>query len=153
MTRGADELFAEYDILITPAMPCKSYRINEYYGKGNKERPWDVFTPQAFLFPFNVSGHAALVVPIGYDYDSMPVGVQVVAKRSNPLYDDSAQILDSLLWVGQQLAQPNEVMRPWWPLMALEGVEGLPCSKDGHVERIRRAIGKRGPSDPPYRNG
>jgi amidase len=34
-----------------------------------------------FTGPFNLTGHPAVVIPIGFDPDGLPIGIQIVARR------------------------------------------------------------------------
>ena len=35
----------------------------------------------AYTMPFNLSGHPAVVIPIGQTQDNLPIGLQIVGKR------------------------------------------------------------------------
>jgi len=77
-----DRFFAAWDVLICPAAivtafphcpPSSPIAVDEgsaAYGQINHH-----------CFPFNVSGHPALVVPIGLDPGGLPIGAQLVGAR------------------------------------------------------------------------
>jgi amidase len=103
MARGVVAFFADYDMLLTPALGERPLRIGECDGLG--EDPMAdlqrsaVFTPYTSLF--NVTGQPAISVPVGFGDDGLPTGVQLVAK---PLSEDR------LLQVAAQMeaARPLE---------------------------------------------
>ncbi len=69
-------LFQEYDLLLTPTMPCGAFPVEQ-------QRPPGVdtlfgWTP--FTYPFNLTGHPALTVPAALDADGMPLGLQIVGR-------------------------------------------------------------------------
>ena len=43
------------------------------------------FTRQAFVAPFNISGHPVVSIPTGFDADGMPTAVQLVGQ----LFDEA----------------------------------------------------------------
>src|SRR6185436_18013851 len=100
--RGLVAFFAEYDLLLTPALAERPLAIGDCNGLG--ENPMadlarsGVFTP--FTSLFNVTGQPAITVPIGFGEDNLPTNVQIVGK---PLGEDT------LLQVAAQI----EAARPW----------------------------------------
>src|SRR5215203_441409 len=102
LARGIVAFFAEYDLLLTPALAERPLAIGECNGVG--ENPRDdlarsgVFTP--FTSLFNVTGQPAITVPIGFGEDNLPTNVQIVGK---PLGEDT------LLQIAAQI----ETARPW----------------------------------------
>lgn len=96
LARGLVAFFAEYDLLLTPALAERPLRIGDCNGVG-EEPMRDLarsgrFTPYTALF--NATGQPALSLPIGFGQDGLPTAVQLVAK---PLGEDT------LLQVGRQL--------------------------------------------------
>jgi amidase len=102
LARGIVAFFADYDVLITPALAERPLAIGECTGYG--ENPWaDLarsgrFTPYTSLF--NVTGQPAISVPVGFGPDGLPTSVQIVGK---PLGEDT------LLQVAAQI----EAAHPW----------------------------------------
>jgi len=102
LARGVVAFFADYDLLLTPALGDRPLPIGELTGfgedpLGDLERAGR-FSPYTALF--NVTGQPALALPAGFGEDGLPVGVHLVAK---PLGEDT------LLQVATQLEQA----RPW----------------------------------------
>jgi amidase len=102
LARGIVAFFADYDVLVTPALAERPLRIGECNGLGDTPME-DLarsgrFTPYGSLF--NVTGQPAINVPVGFGPDGIPTGVQIVGK---PLGEDT------LLQVAAQI----EAAHPW----------------------------------------
>jgi amidase len=88
VARGIVAFFAEYDLLLTPALAERPLEIGECHGYG--EDPMEDlarsgrFTPFPSLF--NVTGQPAITLPVGFGDDGLPTAVQLVAK---PLGEDT----------------------------------------------------------------
>jgi amidase len=107
LARGVIAFFAEYDLLITPALGERPLPIGELHGCS--DTPMEDFDRAAYFTPytalFNVTGQPAATIPVGFGDDGLPTGVQLVAK---PLGEDT------LLQVAAQLesARPTAGRRP-----------------------------------------
>jgi amidase len=102
LARGIVAFFADYDVLLTPALAERPLPIGECNGLGDKPLE-DLdrsgrFTPYTSLF--NITGQPAISVPMGLGPDGLPTGVQIVGK---PLCEET------LL----QLAAQLEAAHPW----------------------------------------
>jgi amidase len=102
LARGIVAFFADYDLLLTPALAGRPPAIGELHGHG--EDPLEDFARSGRLTPytavFNFTGQPAISVPAGFGEDGLPSAVQLVSK---PLGEDT------LLQVAAQL----ESARPW----------------------------------------
>jgi amidase len=102
IARGLVAFFADYDLLLTPALAERPLPIGECNGLG--EHPLrdlsrsGLFTPYTSLF--NVTGQPAISLPVGFGADGLPTGVQIVGKPLNE---------DVLLQVAAQM----EAAHPW----------------------------------------
>jgi amidase len=102
LARGIVAFFADYDILMTPALAERPLEIGECDGLG--EQPLEdlvrsgYFTPYTSLF--NVTGQPAISIPVGFGPDGLPTAVQLVGK---PLAEET------LL----QVAAHIEAAHPW----------------------------------------
>ena len=100
--RGLVAFFADFDLLLTPALAERPLPVGECHGCG--EEPWaDLarsgrFTPYTAMF--DVTGQPAISLPVGIGPDGLPTAVQLAAK---PLGEET------LLQVAAQL----EAARPW----------------------------------------
>jgi amidase len=88
VARGVVAFFAEYDLLLTPALAERPLAIGECTGYGEDPLA-DLarsgrFTP--FTSLFNVTGQPAMSIPLGFGDDSLPTAAQLVAK---PLGEDT----------------------------------------------------------------
>jgi amidase len=102
LARGIVAFFADYDVLLTPALGERPLPLGECNGLGDEpledlERSGR-FTPYTSMF--NITGQPAISVPVGLGPDGLPTGVQIVGK---PLCEET------LL----QLAAQLEAAHPW----------------------------------------
>jgi aspartyl-tRNA(Asn)/glutamyl-tRNA(Gln) amidotransferase subunit A len=105
LNRRLWQLFEEFDLLVTPAMPTEAFGAKgpppaEIDGEAI---PLLGVTP--FTYPFNLSGHPAASVRAGFTGTGLPLGLQIIG----PHHRD-----DRVL----QMAYLYEQMRPWndrWP--------------------------------------
>ena len=101
LARGVVAFFAEYDMLLTPALAERPLRIGECNGLG--EDPMADFARSGQFTPFtalfNVTGQPAISIPAGFGDDGLPTNAHLVGK---PLGEDT------LLQIASQL----EVARP-----------------------------------------
>jgi amidase len=113
LARGVIAFFAEYDLLLTPALAERPLPIGDLHGCGDE--PMEDFARSGRFTPFtalfNVTGQPAASIPVAMGEDGLPTSVQLVAK---PLGEDT------LLQVLAQM----EAARPWVhrrpPVQALE---------------------------------
>jgi aspartyl-tRNA(Asn)/glutamyl-tRNA(Gln) amidotransferase subunit A len=99
------ELFARYDLLVTPTCPTTAFDAKgpmpDVIDGRKLESPLHAV---AFTYPFNMTGHAAISLPAGLGDDGLPIGLQIVAERGA-----ERRLL--------QVAQAYERARPYprWP--------------------------------------
>lgn len=78
-----------YDLFVTPTLTQLPRQIG-YYDMSLE----DIDTYNArwadsiFMFPFNFSGQPAISLPLGWSFDGIPIGVQLVGR-----YGDEATVL------------------------------------------------------------
>src|SRR3954469_1849352 len=107
LARGVIAFFAEYDMLLTPALAERPLTIGECDGLG--EDPMADFARSGRFTPytalFNVTGQPAISVPAGFGDDGLPTNAHLVGK---PLGEDT------LLQLASQLegARPPIGRRP-----------------------------------------
>jgi amidase len=90
----------EYDLLVTPTMGKAPAELGYLAGPGagRRMRPWFQYTQQ-----FNITGQPAISVPLHWNAERLPIGVQIVAAPYRE---------DLLIRVASQL----EGLFPWWNL-------------------------------------
>ena len=98
-TRG---LFERYDLLLTPTLPTEAFSAE---GPIPMELDGEPFSPIAFTYPFNFTGHPAASLRAGMTDNGLPCGLQIVGPRFR----------DDLVL---QASRAYERARPWadrWP--------------------------------------
>ena len=106
VARGIVAFFAEYDLLLTPALAQRPVPIGEIHGFG-EDTAADLdraarFTP--FTALFNVTGQPAISVPLGFGDDGLPIAAQLVAK---PLGEDT--LLQVAAQMEAALGRPPQI--------------------------------------------
>jgi amidase len=106
LARGLVAFFAEYDLLLTPALAERPLEIGDCNGLGEDPLA-DLarsgrFTP--FTSLFNVTGQPAISVPVGFGDDGLPTAAQLVAK---PLGEDT--LLQVAAQMEAALGRPAQV--------------------------------------------
>ncbi len=71
-----DEIFLNYDYIITPTSPTTAPTIN-----GEKSLTLDTYIDDLFTVPVNLSGLPALSMPFGNDSEGMPIGIQIIGPK------------------------------------------------------------------------
>jgi amidase len=107
LARSVIAFFAEYDVLLTPALAERPLAIGECDGLG--EKPLEDFARSGRFTPytalFNITGQPAISLPAGFGEDGLPTNAHIVGK---PLGEDT------LLQLAAQLekARPPDGRRP-----------------------------------------
>jgi aspartyl-tRNA(Asn)/glutamyl-tRNA(Gln) amidotransferase subunit A len=82
-TASVERLFEDWDLLVCPTIPGPPFAAEDDLPPEQAERDspvaWARWTP--FTPPFNLSGHPAASVPVGFTPEGLPVGLQVVGPR------------------------------------------------------------------------
>jgi len=74
---------AEYDLLLTPAVPIPAFEAGREAPAGSPHRRWTSWTP--FTYPFNLTQQPVASVPCGFTSAGLPVGLQIVGAK----YEDA----------------------------------------------------------------
>ena len=101
-----DELFRQYDLLMTPTMAVPAFRIGDAPRTiaGRQVRPaWD-YTP--FTSPFNMTGLPAASIPCGFSAEGMPIGLHIIGAKGqeNAVLRASAAFEQAHPWAHQRPA-------------------------------------------------
>jgi aspartyl-tRNA(Asn)/glutamyl-tRNA(Gln) amidotransferase subunit A len=76
------DLFADYDLLLTPTLPTEAFAACGPFPKEINGRPLQSpIHTVAFTYPFNLSGHPAATLRAGFGDAGLPVGMQIIAER------------------------------------------------------------------------
>lgn len=102
MGRSLGRFMNDYDILLTPTLTTPPAPIGKYAAdRDYVTHRSDTLLYTAFLPYFNASGQPAMTVPLHWNNDNLPIGVQFVAQTGR----------EDLLF---QLAAQLEHARPWF---------------------------------------
>ncbi|WP_163509418.1 Asp-tRNA(Asn)/Glu-tRNA(Gln) amidotransferase subunit GatA [Fodinicola acaciae] len=74
ITRDFEAAFEQVDVLVSPTTPTTAFRIGE-----RMDDPMQMYMSDICSIPSNLSGGAAISVPVGVDADNLPVGMQIMA--------------------------------------------------------------------------
>jgi len=76
-----DDLFQDFDILLSPTLAVPAFRIGERPGRiaGQDVNPFWGFLP--FTFPINMVGLPAASIPCGLSETGLPIGLHIVGRR------------------------------------------------------------------------
>jgi amidase len=106
LARAIVAFFAEYDLLLTPALAERPVPIGEMHGCG--EDPLADLTRSGRFTPFtslfNVTGQPAMSIPLGFGDDGLPTAAQLVAK---PLGEDT--LLQVAAQMEAALGRPPQI--------------------------------------------
>ncbi len=98
------QYFKNYDILITPTLPCPAFKpkwlesgtVFPIIGK----KAVNITSWMTFTYPFNMTGLPAASIPSGWTNSGLPIGMQIVGKR----YDEKTVL---------QVSKAFEEIAPW----------------------------------------
>jgi len=76
---GMSRFHAQWDLLLTPAMPIAAFAAGHEVPEGSHDPRWPDWTP--FTYPFNLTQQPAATVPCGFTADGLPAGLQIVGPR------------------------------------------------------------------------
>jgi len=100
LTAVLEAFFQDYDIFICPVSPTPAFahQPSGKYRTINGVRYPYFEACGVFLHVFNVTGHPALVVPLGHTEEGLPIGVQLVGPLwSEPVLFHFAQLIQGHL--------------------------------------------------------
>lgn len=75
LTDKTEAIFADYDFILLPTTPATAFELN-----GVKD-PIQMYLQDIFTVHANLTGHPAISIPIGTHSNSMPFGIQIMAKK------------------------------------------------------------------------
>jgi Asp-tRNA(Asn)/Glu-tRNA(Gln) amidotransferase A subunit family amidase len=75
----ATAFMSNYDLLLTPAMPCGAWRYDGTVTEIDGQPTPTMFHRLQFVYPLNATGWPAASVPCGFTSEGLPVALQIVA--------------------------------------------------------------------------
>ncbi len=70
-----ENAFKEVDLIVIPTTPTTAFKIGEKTGD-----PLQMYLNDIFTTSSNLSGNPAVSIPIGFDNDRLPIGLQIIGK-------------------------------------------------------------------------
>lgn len=77
--------FENWDFLLSPAVSVAAFPADRLQPEHWPQHDWDWISWAEFLYPFDLSGNPAAVIPCGFTKAGLPVGLQIVGKRFDDL--------------------------------------------------------------------
>lgn len=77
-----EQLFRRHGLLVTPTVSVPAFVIGQMGPEminGQPLKSWREWYP--FTYPFNLTGHPAASIPVGWTQEGLPVGLQIVGRR------------------------------------------------------------------------
>jgi amidase len=95
-----------FDVLVTPTLPEPPWTLGGFHGIDPMLTGLRAQTLCAFTGPFNMTGQPAISLPLHWNADGLPIGVQLVAAygREDVLLRVAAQLEAAKPWVGRRPA-------------------------------------------------
>ena len=98
------QYFKNYDILITPTLPCPAIKPG-WLETGTTfptigKKALSITSWMTYTYPFNMTGHPAASIPSGWTSSDLPIGMQIVGER----FDDKTVL---------QVSKAFEEVSPW----------------------------------------
>jgi len=98
------QYFKNYDILITPTLPCPAIKPG-WVESGTTfptigKKALNTVSWMTYTYPFNMTGLPAASIPSGWTNSGLPIGMQIVGKR----YDEKTVL---------QVSKAFEEIAPW----------------------------------------
>lgn len=96
--------FEDWDFLLSPAVSVAAFPADRLQPEHWPQHSWDWISWAEFLYPFDLSGNPAAVVPCGFTKDGLPVGLQIVGRRFDDLgvLQASAAFEAEFPWAGRR---------------------------------------------------
>ena len=100
LTARMDEIFRDFDVLLTPTIPVPPWRLLRFEGRGVVGATMGAADVTPFTVPWNVTGQPAASVPAGFTDGGLPLAVQLIGRG----HDETTLL---------SLAGQIEAERPW----------------------------------------
>ena len=74
--RDFEQAFEKVDVIAAPVAPSTAFRIGEH-----SEDPLAMYLEDVFTLPANLAGVPGLAFPVGFDAQSLPIGIQLMGRH------------------------------------------------------------------------
>jgi amidase len=109
-SRGIAAWWEDHDVLVTPTSPEPPVRLGELApGLSDPAASTRMATLVTFAVPFDVTGQPAISLPLHWNDDGLPIGVQLAAAygREDVLLRISAQLEQAAPWKDRHPSRPT----------------------------------------------
>lgn len=102
-----ESVFDQYDVILTPTVPTPSFPVGLPTPPTHTHR--NIVSWVYYTYPFNLTGHPASSVPVGFSTDGLPIGLQAVTgiKQETRLLQLSRQLEQAKPWGGNRPKLPS----------------------------------------------
>jgi Asp-tRNA(Asn)/Glu-tRNA(Gln) amidotransferase A subunit family amidase len=124
--RSWQAFFAEYDVLISPAITLSPRPWTELYPAEIDGQPTSSYYHWlALAYAVTLAGHPAISIPLGLDEAGMPFGLQIVGR-----YGGDAAVLSVAAAIEDALADDPQLRRPAPDLAKLAAAGPISASRN-----------------------
>ena len=97
------KLFEKYDFIASPTMPTTAFKIGQHPQTINGEKVHPSWGFCLYSYPVNLAGTPAVNIPVGFDNENMPIGLQIIApwEQEKELIKISQHFESILNWPNQ----------------------------------------------------
>jgi amidase len=81
MREQVNRLFEEFDVLVTPTIPMKAFRLLDHPVSAAEVVRSRATSMGQNTYPTNVTGHPSLTVPCGRGSECLPIGLQLIGQH------------------------------------------------------------------------
>lgn len=101
--RCVNRIFDEVDFLVTPTTPTAAFGADgPMPSEINGISISSPLIALCFTYPFNLTGHPAMTIPVGQDTEGLPIGLQLVGRRFS-----ERSLLSAALVMESAMPQPK----------------------------------------------
>ena len=101
---GWRAIMERFHLVLTPALPLTAFAAGADHPPTLNGDPTSYLGWTKFTYPFNITGQPAATVPVGFDREGLPVGLQIVGRwrRCDTVLRAAAAFEQIAPWVRQQ---------------------------------------------------
>lgn len=78
ITKELNSIFESVDVIATPTTPTTAFTFGE-----KSSDPVSMYLSDIFTVPANITGDPSISIPIGFDKEKLPIGLQMIAPHFN----------------------------------------------------------------------
>ena len=71
-----EKAFEHVDVIATPVAPTTAFKIGEH-----SNDPLAMYLEDVFTLPINLAGVPAIAIPVGFDSENLPIGIQLLGSH------------------------------------------------------------------------